>query len=257
MPAFVRPWRPRVELPAYFQSKRLIDFVGAFAAIVLLSPLFLFTALLVLIDVGSPVLFWQQRIGQHGRNFLVHKFRTLRAPFDWQGRPAPEDQRLSWVGRFLRKMRLDELPQLFNVLVGDMSLIGPRPLLPHDQPTNAGLRLSVRPGITGWAQVHGGNLVTPEEKGALDEWYVRHASLWVDLRVVLLTLRFFITGERRSEEAVRNAYSVQQADYRRPNAALRPADSSSAVANLGNASVALRIRAGAPTNQTQRRTGAV
>jgi lipopolysaccharide/colanic/teichoic acid biosynthesis glycosyltransferase len=254
-PVLVRTWHANVELPAYFQTKRFIDFFGAFVAIIVLSPLFLLTALLVLLDVGSPVLFWQQRIGQHGHYFLVHKFRTLRAPFDWQGQPAPEDKRLSWVGRFLRKMRLDELPQLFNVLVGDMSLIGPRPLLPHDQPANAGLRLSVRPGITGWAQVHGGNLVTPEEKGALDEWYIRHASPWLDLRVLLFTLGFLITGERRSEEAVRAARSVQQADYRRPNVGLRPADS--AVGSLGNQSVALRIRAGGAANQAQRRTGAV
>ena len=142
-------------------------------------------------------------------------------------------------------MRLDELPQLFNVLVGDMSLIGPRPLLPHDQPTNAGLRLSVRPGITGWAQVHGGNLVTPEEKGALDEWYVHHASLWLDLRVLVFTLGFLITGERRSEEAVRTARFIQQNDYRRQNVALGTAKCDTGVVSLGPQSVALRVKAGA------------
>ena len=249
MPVWTRTRRPKVELPAYFITKRFIDFFGALIVILLLSPLFLLTALLVLLDVGSPVLFWQQRIGQHGRSFLVHKFRTLRAPFDWQGQPAPEDQRLSWVGHFLRRMRLDELPQLFNVLVGDMSLIGPRPLLPPDQPTKAGLRLSVRPGITGWAQVHGGNLVTPDEKGALDGWYVHHASLWLDLRILLFTLRFIITGERRSEEAVRTARFIEQNDYRRQNVALGTAKSDTGGVSLGPQSVALRVRAGAAANE--------
>ena len=116
---------------------------------------------------------------------------------------------MSFIG-CLRSSRIDELPQLFNVLFGDMSLIGPRPLLPHDQPKNSSLRLMVRPGITGWAQINGGNLITPEEKGALDDWYIRHASLWLDLRIALLTLRFLFTGERRSEQAVSEAYSVRQ-----------------------------------------------
>ena len=108
---------------------------------------------------------------------------------------------------------LDELPQLFNVLVGEMSLIGPRPLLPEDQPTNSKLRLLVRPGITGWAQVNGGNLVTDDEKGALDEWYVRHASFWLDLRIVTLTLGFMFRGEHRSEPALRLARLEQRRSH--------------------------------------------
>ena len=193
--------------------KRVIDFVLAAAAIVVLLPLFVMTSLLVLFDIGSPVVFWQQRIGQGGGSFLLYKFRTLRAPFDADGRTPSEDQRLSWIGRLLRDTRLDELPQLFNVLVGDMSLIGPRPLLPHDQPTNPTLRLSVRFGITGWPQVNGGNMVTANEKGALDEWYIRHASPWLDLRIVGLTLRFGFTGERRSEHALSQAHAEQNANY--------------------------------------------
>jgi lipopolysaccharide/colanic/teichoic acid biosynthesis glycosyltransferase len=191
----------------YFKIKRLVDFVLAFIAILLLAPLFITSAILILFDSGSPVLFWQQRIGQGHRNFFLYKFRTLRPPFDVYGQPVPQTERLSLVGRCLRKPRVDELPQLFSVLVGDMSLVGPRPLLPHDQPSNTSLRLSVRPGITGWAQIHGGNLVTTEEKGALDEWYIRHASLWLDLKIALLTVRFCVTGERRSQWALDEAYA--------------------------------------------------
>jgi len=110
----------------------------------------------------------------------------------------------------LRKTRLDELPQLFNVLVGDMSIIGPRPLLLHDQPTNSPLRLQVRPGISGWAQVNGGNLVTNDEKGLLDDWYIRNASATVDLQIVARTVQFFLSGERRSEEALELARVEQQ-----------------------------------------------
>ena len=167
-------------------------------------------SLLVLIDLGSPVVFWQQRLGRGGTSFFLYKFRTLHPPYDRRGLPVSEDDRLSWIGRLLRNGRLDELPQLFNVLVGEMSLIGPRPLLPEDQPTNCKLRLLARPGMTGWAQVNGGNLVTNDEKGALDEWYVWHASLWLDLLIVALTLGFMFRGERRSEPALKQALLEQR-----------------------------------------------
>ena len=121
--------------------------------------------------------------------------------WDRDGQSIKEDQRISWIGRMLRRTRVDELSQLFNVLVGDMSLIGPRPLLPRDQPTRSNRRLAVRPGITGWAQVNGGNLVTPERKSALDTWCVGHASPWLNLGIALLTLQFLFTGERRSKAA--------------------------------------------------------
>jgi lipopolysaccharide/colanic/teichoic acid biosynthesis glycosyltransferase len=195
----------------YFKIKRLIDFVLALMAIVLLSPLLVLTCAVILADLGFPLVFWQQRMGRNHKNFFLYKFRTLRPPFDASGRKLTTDQRLSLIGRGLRAARIDELPQLFNVLVGDMSLIGPRPLLPHDQPKNMNIRLSVRPGITGWAQVNGGNLITTEEKGALDEWYVRNVSLWLDLRIALHTLRFLYIGEVRSEEALDEARSAQRA----------------------------------------------
>jgi lipopolysaccharide/colanic/teichoic acid biosynthesis glycosyltransferase len=139
----------------------------------------------------------------------VFKFRTLRAPYTRAGSKVPEEQRLNAGGRFLRATHLDELPQLWNILVGDMSLIGPRPLLPVDQPTGPSLRLAVRPGLTGWAQVHGGKLITPEEKNALDEWYIRNASLALDARIVLLTLRAVLFGERRFEDVVTRAVHAQ------------------------------------------------
>jgi lipopolysaccharide/colanic/teichoic acid biosynthesis glycosyltransferase len=197
-------------LPRYHQVKRVIDFIISAAAIVVLSPLIAIISLLVLIDVGSPVVFWQQRVGRGGSSFFLYKFRTLHPPFDRHGRPVFEGNRLSWIGRFLRNGRFDELPQLFNVLVGEMSLIGPRPLLPEDQPANSKGRLWARPGVTGWAQINGGNLVTNDEKGALDEWYVRHASPWLDLRIIGLTLRFAFTGERRSEPALKQALLAQE-----------------------------------------------
>jgi lipopolysaccharide/colanic/teichoic acid biosynthesis glycosyltransferase len=201
--------QPSHQLSAYFPCKRLIDFAVALLAIVLLAPIFIVTSALVLFDLGTPIVFWQKRMGRNGRNFLLYKFRTLHTPFDRNGQPNGTADYNTWVGKLLRRLRLDELPQLFNVLVGDMSLIGPRPLLPEDQPINCDLRLIVRPGITGWAQINGGNLITTEEKGALDDWYVRNASFWLDLRIAVYTVIFFFTGERRFEQAVRDATTLQ------------------------------------------------
>jgi lipopolysaccharide/colanic/teichoic acid biosynthesis glycosyltransferase len=191
-----------MDLPAYFQAKRLIDFVAALVIVTVLSPLWFLVAILAFLDVGSPVLFWQQRIGLNGSTFLLHKVRTLRAPFDWRGRRIPEPERLTWIGQLLRKTRLDEMPQLLNVLVGDMSLIGPRPLLPQDQPQRLELRLAVRPGITGWAQVNGGTKLTPTEKAELDEWYIRNASFLLDVRIAFMTAIALFRGDRRSERAL-------------------------------------------------------
>lgn len=202
--------RPTFRLSSYFRFKRAIDFAFALLAIAIVSPLFLIAAALVLFDLGAPVVFWQKRIGRNGQGFLVYKFRTLHAPFDRDGLPNPNEGYRSWIGNVLRRMRIDELPQLFNVLVGEMSLIGPRPLLPQDQPANCNLRLLVRPGITGWAQINGGNLITTEEKGALDDWYIQNASLWLDLRTVLFTVIFLFTGERRFEQPVRDANALQK-----------------------------------------------
>jgi lipopolysaccharide/colanic/teichoic acid biosynthesis glycosyltransferase len=205
-------------LPPYFRLKRAIDFIVALTLVIALLPLWVVVASLTLLHVGPPVLFWQRRTGLNGKYFLLHKVRTLRAPFDWRGVHLSEEQRLSWFGRLLRTTRLDELPQLLNVLVGDMSLIGPRPLLPQDQPSSRSVRLMVRPGITGWAQVNGGTLLAPKEKADLDEWYIRHASPWIDLRIIGMTVLCLIRGDRRCERALVQAggFSTLESDGSRP-----------------------------------------
>jgi lipopolysaccharide/colanic/teichoic acid biosynthesis glycosyltransferase len=213
-PASVASARPAREAPfptlsSYFVLKRWIDIFGSLTLIVLLFPFLLVGSLLTLLDVGSPILFWQERLGRNGRSFLIYKFRTLRSPFDQDGNPLVEKRRLSAIGQFLRASHIDELPQLLNVLIGDMSLIGPRPLLPVDQPPNTKVRLLVRPGITGWAQVNGGKLVTPEEKQKFDEWYVRNASLWIDFYIGLVTLKIVLRSAAPSEESMADAEQAQ------------------------------------------------
>ncbi|RTL82478.1 MAG: sugar transferase [Hyphomicrobiales bacterium] len=201
------------EVGEYFEIKRVIDIVGASALLAALLPMTAIVAALTYFDVGAPVLFWQQRVGRHGRKFLLYKFRTYHAPFDGSGRPIPEEQRLSKIGRLIRSIRLDEIPQLYSVLVGDMSLIGPRPLLPHDQPKDPRTRLLVRPGITGWAQINGGTAIGPEEKDALDIWYIRHASLALDLRIVFSTLLVALTGEKQNQSTVQNAVRWRETTF--------------------------------------------
>jgi lipopolysaccharide/colanic/teichoic acid biosynthesis glycosyltransferase len=197
----------------YLRFKRLIDAVAAAILILWLLPLLVIAAIAVFLDVGSPVLFWQQRLGRGGRELQIYKLRTLRLPFDWKGQPIPEERRISRIGRALRMIRIDELPQLLNVLVGDMSLIGPRPLLAQDQPSNSAIRLAVRPGITGWAQVNGGAKLSATEKAALDAWYIRNASPLLDLRIIGMTVLSLVRGDRRSEKALAQARSLQAAEY--------------------------------------------
>lgn len=196
----------RMVIPSsYLRFKRPIEVTFTLILLIALLPLWAISALLALLDVGSPVLFWQRRAGLGGQDFQLYKIRTLKPAFDRLGQPIPEGRRLSWIGRLLRQTRLDELPQLLSVLDGNMSLIGPRPLLPQDQPPNPSTRLMVRPGITGWAQVNGGALLSPEEKEVLDAWYIAHASLWLDLRILAMTVRSFLRGDSRSEDALAQA----------------------------------------------------
>lgn len=201
----------------YWRVKRALDVLVANFLIVALSPLFLFTFVAVLGDIGRPTVFWQQRVGRDRKPLFVYKFRTLRAPFRRDGAPIPEASRLTSIGRFLRATRFDELPQLFSVLRGEMSIIGPRPLMPEDLPHSAELRLSVKPGLTGWAQVHGGKLITPSEKNALDEWYIRNASLGLDIMIIAKTLMTIVRGDRRADDVLLRAMKAVESKYARPH----------------------------------------
>ncbi len=182
--------------------KRIIDCFFAGFLIFTVAPIIALIALVVALDVGFPLIFWQQRPGLYGRPFKLYKFRTMGAPHDKRSRRIPDDQRLSAVGQMLRRTRLDELPQLYNVLIGDMSFIGPRPLLPRDQSPDYADRLLVRPGITGWAQVNGGRIISPPDKWILDIWYVQNASFMLDLRIVLRTVQMILLGDQINTEAV-------------------------------------------------------
>ena len=191
--------------PGYFRLKQPLEAAAAAALLAALAPVAAIVAAIVAIDLGAPVIFWQERIGRNERTFLLYKFRTIHAPFDRAGAAVRRDQRTSRIGQIVRKSRLDEIPQLWNVMRGEMALIGPRPLLPVDQPADPRTRLLVRPGITGWAQVNGGTALTAEEKDALDAWYIRNASPALDLRVVWRTFSRFGRGERRDASAIEHA----------------------------------------------------
>jgi sugar transferase EpsL len=183
----IAPPRPAV----CSRSKRLGDVMIAGIALVTALPLLLIIGLAIRAMLGSPVLFIQSRPGLHGRPFRLWKFRTMRDAYDAAGRPLADEARMTRVGRFLRATSLDELPELWNVLVGDMSLVGPRPwlmdYLPHYTPEQM-RRHEVRPGITGWAQVNGRNATSWEERLRLDVWYVDHWSLWLDMRILVRTI---------------------------------------------------------------------
>jgi sugar transferase EpsL len=168
-----------------------MDLVGAVLGLVLFAPLMLMIALLVRLSMGPPVLFRQQRPGQWGMPFVIYKFRTMRHLQDSSGTLLSDERRITGLGRFLRSTSLDELPELFNVLKGEMSLVGPRPLLMEylDRYTpEQARRHEVKPGITGWAQMKGRNTLTWERKFELDIWYVDHWSLWLDLTILGLTV---------------------------------------------------------------------
>jgi len=178
--------------------KRLIDVLAAGTALIVLSPVMALVAWAVRRTMGSPVLFQQVRPGYLGRPFRMYKFRTMRDGFDAAGRPLPDAERLTPFGKFLRSTSLDELPELWNVLKGEMSLVGPRPLLPEYLPLytpEQGRRHDVKPGITGWAQVNGRNAIGWEQKLAMDVWYVDHRTFWLDLKILLLTMKKVVLRE--------------------------------------------------------------
>ena len=172
--------------------KRALDIMGAAIGLMVFSPILIVVSLMIRREMGSPVLFRQTRPGRHGKPFQMIKFRTMRDAIDAYGRPLPDVERLTKLGRFLRSSSIDELPELWNVLKGDMSLVGPRPLLmeylPLYSPEQA-RRHEVRPGVTGWAQVNGRNTISWNEKFALDVWYVDNRTLWLDLKIIWFTIR--------------------------------------------------------------------
>jgi lipopolysaccharide/colanic/teichoic acid biosynthesis glycosyltransferase len=178
--------------------KRIIDILGSGLGLLMLSPVLAIVAYKIRRDMGAPVLFRQTRPGLYGKPFEMIKFRTMRDVIDANGRPLPDAERLTTLGRFLRSSSLDELSELWNVLKGDMSLVGPRPLLmeylPLYSPEQA-RRHEVRPGITGWAQVNGRNAISWDEKFALDVWYVDNQSLRLDLKIIWLTIRKVLKRE--------------------------------------------------------------
>jgi lipopolysaccharide/colanic/teichoic acid biosynthesis glycosyltransferase len=172
-------------------QKRWLDLGVALPAFLMCAPVMLALALLLRLSLGKGIFFCQQRPGLYGRPFKIYKFRTMTNACDAQGRLLPDAERLTRLGRFLRSASLDELPELFNVLKGDMSLVGPRPLLMQyleRYTPEQRRRHEVKPGITGWAQVNGRNAITWDEKFKLDVWYVDHQSLWLDVRIIARTI---------------------------------------------------------------------
>lgn len=168
-----------------------MDVLCALCGLLVAGPVLLVLAACIRVRMGAPVLFRQRRPGRHGEPFVMYKFRTMIDAADDQGRPLDDAQRLTPLGRFLRASSLDELPELWNVLRGDMSLVGPRPLLMEYLPLysrHQARRHEVRPGITGWAQVNGRNALSWEEKFELDVWYVDNQSLWLDVKILALTI---------------------------------------------------------------------
>ena len=186
-----------------FAVKRCFDIFVSAAGLILLSPLLLILALLVRVNLGSPVFFRQERPGLHEKIFRLYKFRSMRDAMDKNGNELPDEQRLGRFGRLLRASSLDELPELFNVLKGEMSLVGPRPLLVKYLPlynAEQHRRHDVLPGITGWAQTHGRNAISWEEKFKLDVWYVDHWTPWLDLKILFLTVKKVFIREGISSE---------------------------------------------------------
>jgi len=182
--------------------KRLIDILVACSGLAVLLPLLILLAFFVRLKLGGPVIFRQCRPGKDGASFILYKFRSMRDAIDSSGRLLPDEQRLSPLGQVLRSTSLDELPELVNVIRGDMSLVGPRPLLEEYIPLYShrqARRHNVRPGITGWAQVNGRNALGWNERLEMDVWYVENQSIWLDLKIMWLTVRTVLRRDGISE----------------------------------------------------------
>ena len=184
--------------------KRLLDIIIATIALILLSPLYVFVAYKVKKNLGSPVLFRQVRPGLHGKPFEMIKFRTMKDAVDAQGNPLPDSERLTAFGKMLRSTSLDEMPELWNVIKGDMSIVGPRPLLMEYLPlynADQAKRHDVRPGMTGHAQVNGRNAIGWDEKFAMDTWYAENHSIWLDFKIMLKTIKVVFIKENVNDES--------------------------------------------------------
>lgn len=195
----------KMSIASYRRAKRVMDIVGAAILIVILAPLIASVAVLTAFDVGHPIVFWQKRPGRNGYVFRLYKFRSMRGAHDQAGKRIPDLARSSRLGEFLRRSRLDELPQLYNILMGEMSFIGPRPLLPIDHASDGSWGLLVRPGLTGWAQVRGGRQLSVDDKAALDVWYVQHMSFGLDVGIAFRTLAVILSGEKVDHDAISSA----------------------------------------------------
>ena len=183
--------------------KRLFDLLAATLGLLVLAPVITVLAWQIRRKLGSPVLFRQTRPGMHGKSFEMIKFRTMLDALDDKGEPLPDEKRMTRFGSFLRSASLDELPELWNVLKGDMSLVGPRPLLMEYLPLYSeeqARRHNVRPGITGWAQINGRNAISWDEKFKLDVWYVNNRSFWLDLKILFLTVKKVVVRDGISGE---------------------------------------------------------
>ncbi|MEK5391337.1 sugar transferase [Margalitia sp. FSL K6-0131] len=201
--------------------KRIVDVILSLMLLILLLPLILMIGLLVRIKLGSPILFKQERPGLYEKPFYLYKFRSMNDQLDNDGQLLPDEQRLTSFGTFLRRYSLDELPQLLIVLKGDLSLVGPRPLLMEYLPLytkEQAKRHLVKPGITGWAQVNGRNAISWEEKFELDVWYVNHQSLSLDLKILWLTMKKVLKKEGVSQqhhvtmEKFKGSYAMERED---------------------------------------------
>ena len=189
-------------------GKRIFDIVTSLVGLAALSPIIAIVAVLVRWNLGVPILFCQERAGLNGSYFTIVKFRSMTDERNEQGELLPDERRLTTFGRILRRLRLDEVLQLWNVVCGEMSCVGPRPavsnlLATYDEFQRR--RLETRPGITGWAQVNGNVQLTWEERIVLDVWYVDHLTPWLDLKIILATFRVLFSGERPNEPALETA----------------------------------------------------
>ena len=183
--------------------KRLFDIIVSFIMMICFSLIYVVLYLMIKKNIGSPILFKQLRPGLKSKIFYVYKFRTMTEEKNDEGKLLPDEIRLTKLGQMLRKLSLDELPQLWNVLKGDMSFVGPRPLLVEYLPVyneRQSKRHNVRPGITGWAQVNGRNTISWEEKFELDVWYVENQSFWLDIKILLMTVKKVFVSEGISQE---------------------------------------------------------